>query len=128
MTATLSDNAKALLDAPELATIATIDPDGRPQLSVVWVARDGDDVLISTLEGRRKHKNLVRDPRATVLIYPAANPYTYLEIRGTATIEPDPDAELIDRLARAYTGKAWAEPGQPGRVIVRVSAERVVEH
>jgi len=51
MARTLSHSAKALFDSPEHATIATIEPDGQPQLSVVWVGRDGDDILVSTVEG-----------------------------------------------------------------------------
>ena len=62
MTTTLSDADTAWFDSTEFATIATIEPDGRPQLSVVWVSRDGDDILVSTVEGRRKHRNLTRRP------------------------------------------------------------------
>ena len=79
----LNDKAKALLDKPkQFATISTIEPDGRPQSSVVWYVRDGDDVLVSTVADRRKHKNMVRDPRVTLLVYDAENPYEYVEIRG----------------------------------------------
>ena len=74
MAATLSASARALFDSPEYATIATIEPDGQPQLSVVWVARDGDDILVSTVEDRRKHRNMVRDPRATVIAWPGKAP------------------------------------------------------
>ncbi|MCL7021356.1 pyridoxamine 5'-phosphate oxidase family protein, partial [Vibrio vulnificus] len=56
--AELSDQLKDILDGPVFVTIATIQPDGSPQLSPVWVARDGDDVLISTTVGRQKEKNL----------------------------------------------------------------------
>ena len=86
MTADLDPWARVLLDAPEYATISTIEPDGQPQLSIVWVTRDGDDLLVSTIEGRRKHRNLSRDPRATVLVYPAADPNVYLEVRGSVTM------------------------------------------
>ncbi|MGC5168650.1 PPOX class F420-dependent oxidoreductase [Luteimicrobium sp. DT211] len=127
---TLPDDAKALLDAPEHAVIATIDPDGRPQLSVVWVARDGDDVLVSTVRGRRKAENLERDPRATVLVYARDEPHRYLEIRGDVTLVDDgPDSELIHRLVRAYTG-AERYTGDDGtsnqRVVVRLTPRRVV--
>ena len=70
MSIVLPEAVSSILDAPEFATIATIQTDGQPQLSVVWVERDGDDVLMSTVTGRQKHRNLVRDPRATVLMYP----------------------------------------------------------
>ncbi|MBK5248493.1 MAG: PPOX class F420-dependent oxidoreductase [Actinomycetales bacterium] len=127
----LSDEAKRLLDAPEFATVATIQPDGQPQLSVVWVARDHDDVLISTIRGRRKAVNLERDPRASVLIYPADSPYTYLEIRGSVTLEDDPTGALIQALNRKYTG-GERYTGDDGtdheRVIVRVHPTNVHAH
>ena len=72
-----------MLDAPEFATIATINPNGYPQLSVVWVERDGNDMLVTTIKGRRKYLNMQADPKVTVLVYPKDNPYSYVEVRGT---------------------------------------------
>lgn len=72
MSVSLPQQAKTWIDEHEFATIATIQPDGQPQLSVVWVSYDGDDLLVSTVKGRRKHLNLERDPRVTVLVYPRA--------------------------------------------------------
>ena len=125
----LPDVAKAWIDEHEFATIATVLPDGQPQLSVVWIARDGDDLLVSTVEGRRKHLNLERDPRVTVLVYPRAQPYTYLEVRGTATMTREGGRELIDRLNDAYTGtgRYVADDDTDNvRVVVRITPERVV--
>ena len=126
---TLTDEAKALLDTPEFATVATIDPDGQPQLSVIWLGRDGDDVLFSTIKGRRKTLNLQRDPRATVLIFPKDDPYKYLEIRGTVTLTDDPTAAYIDEMSHKYLGKdyPWHNPAEE-RIIVRVSPTNVVWH
>jgi PPOX class probable F420-dependent enzyme len=123
--------ARDLLDAPEFATVATLEPDGRPQLSVVWATRDGDDVLFSTVVGRRKHTNLSRDPRATMLIFPADRPYQYVEVRGTVSMTTEGGRELIDALARQYRG--WERyPADDGtdnvRVVVRITPERVVVH
>jgi PPOX class probable F420-dependent enzyme len=126
---TLPDEAKTLLDAPEFATVATIDPDGQPQLSVVWLGRDGDDVLFSTIKGRRKTDNLVRDARATVLVYPKENPYSYLEIRGTVTLADDPTQAYIEEMSQKYLGKAypWRNEDEE-RIVVRVSPAKVVFH
>lgn len=126
--ATIPDAAAALIDAPEFATLATVEPGGHPQLSVVWLERDGDDVLISTVRGRRKTDNLLRDPRATVLIYPASGPYSYVEIRGTTTIADDPGGSLIHKLARKYTGAQRWEHDAPDtpRVIVRLTPSKVI--
>lgn len=127
---TLPDVAKQWIDDHEFATIATIQPDGRPQLSVVWVARDGDDLLVSTVKGRRKHLNLERDPRATVLIYPRSAPYTYVEVRGTVTMTEEGGRELIDQLNEAYhpgAGRYTMDDGTDNvRVVVRITPDRVV--
>ncbi|RLU86904.1 PPOX class F420-dependent enzyme [Streptomyces griseocarneus] len=132
MSAVLSDDLKKLLDdTPVFATVATVQPDGSPQLSVTWVARDGDDLLISTTVGRRKEKNLRRDPRVTVMINPHNAPYTYAEVRGSATLSTEGGAELIDELARKYTGKDYADFNPAAaqdapRVVVRVTPRKVV--
>ncbi|MEU1120789.1 MULTISPECIES: PPOX class F420-dependent oxidoreductase [unclassified Streptomyces] len=112
-------------------TVATIQPDGSPQVSPVWVKRDGDDVLFSTTVDRRKEKNLRRDPRVTVLVQPFDAPYSYAEIRGTAQMTTEGGQELIDELSVKYTGKKYAEfnpssKDDTERVVVRVSARKVV--
>jgi PPOX class probable F420-dependent enzyme len=122
----LPDLARALFDAPHHATVATIDPDGRPQLSVVWAKTDGDDILFSTIKGRRKYANLTRDPRASVLVYPADNPYSYAEVRGSVSITDDPSAALINELALKYTGEPFGKRAHEQRVIVRITPDRVV--
>ncbi len=129
MSIPLPDAFRSILDAPEYAVVATVQPDGRPQLSVVWIKRDGDDILFSTVRGRQKTKNIERDPRVTVLVYPKDNPYSYFEARGTATLVDDDGPGLIDELSRKYTGGPWTAdaPGTP-RVIVRVSADRITSH
>ncbi|QCX77450.1 Putative pyridoxine/pyridoxamine 5'-phosphate oxidase [Streptomyces sp. YIM 121038] len=131
MSAALSDDLKSLLDTPVFVTVATIQPDGSPQLSPVWVKRDGDDVLISTTVGRQKEKNLRRDPRVTVLFQPFDAPYTYAEIRGTAELTTEGGQELIDELSRKYTGKDYADfnpasKDDAQRVVVRVTPRKVV--
>ena len=122
----LPEAARALFDGPNHVTVATIDPDGRPQLSVVWARADGDDVLFSTIRGRRKFANLSRDPRAAALVYAAGNPYRYAEVRGTVTITDDPSAVLIKELALKYTGSPFGDRPHERRVIVRIRPDRVV--
>ena len=129
MTEHVPEAVLAILDAPEFATLATIQPDGQPQLSVVWCARDGEDLLISTVQGRRKYLNLVADPRATVLVYPKANPYTYVEVRGTVTLTTAGGRELIDRLNAEYTGgdRYTGDDGSDNvRVVVRLTPTKVI--
>ncbi|MFF7728568.1 PPOX class F420-dependent oxidoreductase [Streptomyces sp. NPDC008001] len=132
MAATLSDDLKKLLDdSPVFATVATVQPDGSPQLTVTWLTRDGDDLLISTTVGRRKERNLRRDPRVTVMINPPNAPYTYAEVRGSATLTTEGGQELINELSRKYTGKDYADfnpaaKDDAERVVVRVTPRKVV--
>jgi PPOX class probable F420-dependent enzyme len=122
----LPELARALADGANFATVSTIEPDGGPQGSVVWVKRDGEDILFSTIKGRRKYANLIADGRVSVLIADADDPYRYAEIRGRATITDDPQAKLIEELAQKYTGQSFGtRPGEE-RVIVRVSPAHVV--
>ncbi|RKT17188.1 PPOX class probable F420-dependent enzyme [Streptomyces sp. 1114.5] len=128
MSAQLSDRAKALIDGKSFAVVSTIQPDGSPQSSVVWVKRDGDDILFSTVEGRRKHLNLVRDPRVSILVNPADSPYEYFEARGEVTLTTEGGRELIDELAGKYRGEdkyTWDGPDDV-RVVVRLSPRKVV--
>ena len=124
----IQDSARQILDGPEFAVLSTLEPDGQPQSSVVWFERDGDDLLMSTVQGRRKHANLVRDPRATVLVYPKDNPYSYVELRGAVTMTEESGRELIDRLCRAYTGAERYTGDGPDdvRVVVRLAPSKVV--
>jgi PPOX class probable F420-dependent enzyme len=127
----LPDQAKEWIDEPEFATIATVLPDGQPHLSVVWVARDGDELLVSTVKGRRKHLNIERDPKVTLLIYPKGNPYSYVEVRGTATMTENGGRELIDRLAKKYRDLdryPWDDGTDNVRVVVRITPRKIVFH
>lgn len=125
---------RQVLDAPVFATVATIDPDGRPQQSVLWVTRDGDDVLFAVAAGSRKARNLRRDPRVSVLLSPPDEPYTYAAIHGAATLHTEGGPELRDALAVKYTGQTYAEGnpdaaaryGDVEMTVVRVTPERVV--
>lgn len=131
MSVALPDAAREILDAPEFATLATIMPDGQPHLSVVWIERDGDDVLVSTVEGRRKHLNMLKDPRVSVLLYPKDNPYTYVEIRGTASMTTEGGVELITKLNKFYTGNDtydFDEGTDNVRVVVRITPHKVLVH
>jgi PPOX class probable F420-dependent enzyme len=122
----LPERARTLFDGRNFVTVATIDPGGRPQTSLVWATTDGADVLFSTIKGRRKYANLTRDSRISALVYDPADPYTYAEVRGTATITDDPGAELINELALKYTGQPFGyRPGEQ-RVIVRITPDKVV--
>ncbi|GAA5046542.1 PPOX class F420-dependent oxidoreductase [Streptomyces sp. SID10815] len=131
MSAVLSDRLKNLLDGPAFIVVGTVQPDGSPQLSPVWVKRDGDDLLFSTTVDRRKKKNLDRDPRVSVVVQDPDNPYEYAEIRGTVEMTTEGGRELIDELSLKYTGKKYAEFNPSSaqdaeRVVVRIRARKAV--
>lgn len=125
-----SDAARQLLDGANPAVLATINADGSPQTSVVWVGLDGDDVVISTQAGRRKDANLRRDPRASLLVIAKDNPDDYVEVRGTAAVTEDVDRALAQRLAEHYAGEgAGAEyvdlPAEIVRTVIRITPHRL---
>ncbi len=128
MAVALTDLARRLLDGTTFAVVATVNPDGAPQSSVVWVKRDGDDVLFSTIRGRRKTRNMERDPRVSIMLYDPADPYRYVEVRGTVTLTEEGGPELIQELSRKYDGVPFTE-GRPDnvRVVVRVTPTRMVD-
>ncbi|MFE1309168.1 PPOX class F420-dependent oxidoreductase [Streptomyces sp. NPDC058755] len=131
MPAALSDQLKSLLDGPVFIIVGTVQPDGSPQLSPVWVKRDGDQILFSTTVDRRKKKNLDRDPRVSVVVQDPQMPYVYGEIRGTAEMTTQGGPELIDELSMKYTGKNYAEFNPASaedaeRVVVRITPRKVV--
>ncbi|MFF7354425.1 MULTISPECIES: PPOX class F420-dependent oxidoreductase [Streptomyces] len=131
MSAVLSDRLKSLLDGKVFIVVGTVQPDGSPQLSPVWVKRDGDDLLFSTTVDRRKKKNLDRDARVTVVVMDPDQPYEYAEIRGTAEMTTEGAAEFIDELSEKYTGRKYADfnpasANDAERVVVRIRPRKVV--
>jgi PPOX class probable F420-dependent enzyme len=117
----LSESACRLIDGRNYAVLATVNPDGSPHTSVMWIGRDGDDLLMSTVQGRRKHRNMLRDPRVSVTVIDSADPESYVELRGRASMTPDDGRRVDTALSWKYDSK---DPGedQPGavRVVVRV--------
>ncbi len=120
MTTPLPQKAKDLLDANSFVVLATLNADGSPQTSILWATYDGDDVLLSTVRGRQKDLNLSRDPRASVLILDAASPYSYVEVRGTVTLDTEDGDDLIEALSQRYTGQAYTGDEGTGNVRVNV--------
>ncbi|MGW2843150.1 PPOX class F420-dependent oxidoreductase [Streptomyces sp. NPDC001493] len=115
-----------LLDGKNFATLATINPDGSPQTSVVWFEREGDTLLISVTSARKKARNIERDPRVSLTVFDLGNPYRSAEIRGTAELLPDPDKALPKRLSQRYLAEdPPAEGPEERRLIVRITPDRV---
>ena len=128
MAITFNETTKDLLDGKNFATVATLNADGSPQTSVMWVARDGDTVLFSTTTARLKARNMARDPRVSISIFATENPYRTVEIRGTADLTEDSGRTVQRAVSHKYLGQdPPAEPAEVVRVVVRVTPERIVE-
>jgi PPOX class probable F420-dependent enzyme len=110
----------------EVATLATIDPDGRPQQTEVWFYDDGDTVAISLAVSRQKTKNLSARPQCSLLILDPASPMRYLELRGDAEISADDSYEFAEQVGRKYSAnlRDYDAPGDT-RVKVRIALHRV---
>ena len=120
-----SDATLKLLDGRNYAVLATVNPDGSPQTSAMWVGRDADDLLFSTVEGRVKHQNMLRDPRVSVTIIDSADPENYVELRGRVSMSPDIGRKIDTQLSWKYDRKD-PDPDRPGavRVVVRMTVDK----
>ena len=117
-----------LLKKPAFANLATLNADGSPQVTPVWVDFDGKHVIVNTARGRVKTKSLGREPRVALSIADPENPYRYLGIQGRVVemTEAGGDAH-IDAMAKKYLGKDTYPFRAPGevRVIVKIAPEKV---
>jgi PPOX class probable F420-dependent enzyme len=128
----LSDAAKAALRAGRLAHLVTVNPDGSPQVSIVWVGVDGDEIVCAHLGQGRKLRNIERDPRVAVSIEAEGRNEAgldhYLVVHGTARLVAGGAPELLQDLARVYLGPEVRFPpfdDPPPGTVIRITAERV---
>lgn len=99
-----------LVDGPNCAALTTVMPDGQPQTTPLWYNREGDFILINTMKGFRKEKNMRENPRVSLLIFDPARPLRHIEIRGTVVEMTEEGAlEHLDHLTALYMGKADAK-------------------
>ncbi|BCY08273.1 PPOX class F420-dependent oxidoreductase [Actinoplanes sp. L3-i22] len=118
-----------LLEAPSPCLIATTNPDGSPQLTQTWVDTDGKHVLINTVRGFRKLRNIERDPRVAVSVLDGADPSNYYSLAGTViSTDTEGARESIDRISRKYTGGPYQNygGGEQTRVLLTIRVDRVV--
>jgi PPOX class probable F420-dependent enzyme len=108
------------------ASLGTLMPDGRPQVTPVWCDFDGQHVIFNSAKGRQKDRNVRRDPRVSLAVIDPENPYRYLEIRGRVVeITEDGAAEHINKMAKKYLGVdkyPYAQPGEV-RVLYKIKPE-----
>ena len=121
----IPDSHRDLLSSP-VGTLATIGPDGGPQLTEVWFLSDGDSVSMSFNTSRQKLKNLRKHPQLSLLIVDFANPQRYLEIRGDAEISPDDDYAFATKIGKKYDAdlRMYDSP-DVSRVVVRIVETKV---
>ena len=121
----LDTNVRDLLSRPNFAHVATLMPDGSPNVTPVWVGVQGDRLLIGSGEGSLKVKNLRRDPRLAISVVDFHNPYEEVQIRGRVVeFRDDPKFTIMDEISRKYTGKdfPWRDPA--GRVALIIEVEK----
>ena len=133
----IPDSHRDLLDRPIPVTLATVNPNGQPQLSVVWCNVDGEHILINTARGRLKEKNMASRPMVTILAFDQDDPYRYIEVRGKVVdMTEDGAVDHIDLLAHLYTGReryyggfqAAERAARETRVICKVMPLKVVTY
>ena len=126
----LTDKAKKLVDGKNFASVATLMPDGSPQVAPVWIDRDGDTIILNATRSRQRTRNLKRDPRVAICIFDQSSPYSNVSIRGKVVeITEEGGEEHIDKMNLKYHGKpkyAHHTPNDP-RVLIRVRATRIHE-
>jgi PPOX class probable F420-dependent enzyme len=130
--ATLPDSARAVLESAALAHLVTLNPDGSPQVTVIWVGLDGDEIVAAHLPDHRKLRNIRRDGRVALTLEAGSvnsvGLAEYLVIYGTARVTEGGAPELLQRLARTYLGPdVWFPPmdNPPAGYITRITVDRV---
>lgn len=130
--ATLPDSARAVLESAALAHLVTLNPDGSPQVTVIWVGLDGDEIVAAHLPDHRKLRNIRRDGRVALSVETSnvnsAGLAEYLVIYGTARVTEGGAPELLQRLARTYLGPDVRFPtmdSPPPGYITHITVDRV---
>ena len=129
MSERIPDKALDLFEKPVLAHFATVMPDGTPQVFPVWVDYDGTYVLVNTVKGSQKHRNMEKRPKVGLDIVDPSNPWHWLSVRGhIAEITEEGANAHIDKLAKKYTGQDKYGFHRPGnvRIICKIVLDRVI--
>lgn len=132
MSVVLPDELKKVLDETKaFAHLTTLDPDGFPQASAMWIMREGDRIVFNTAKGRRKYRNLLNDPRVAISISKEDDQYDNFSIQGKVVEMREEDGvETIDRLAQKYLDKPkypWLREGMV-RVTIIVEPTRIASN
>lgn len=121
--AILTENDLALLAEPHLAHVATIEPDGTPHVTPVWVDTDGKHIVFNTVKGRVKYNNMTRNPMVAISVADKSDDFRTLWVKGRAELTEEGADQHINKMAKKYLGQdtyPWRKPGEQ-RVIVKVT-------
>ena len=119
--AEIPDNARDLLERPLMASLGTTRPDGAPQVNPMWFVWDGEFIWFTHTNKRQKYKNIANEPRVSISIFDAEQPYRYVEIRGVVDhIDADPEAKMYQRLSERYQGEPVTPADAADRVAIAV--------
>jgi PPOX class probable F420-dependent enzyme len=127
MAVKIPESLKKVLEDKAYGHVVTFNANGNPELTMVWVDVEGDEVLFNTAEGRRKPDNIRRDPRVIVSVQDRNNPQAYAVFHGKARLTDVNADEHIDKLAKRFLGADKYPFRQPGekRVLVRITVDRI---
>ena len=128
MSEIIPENFRDLFTKRAFANLATLMPDGRPQVTPVWCDFDGTHVLVNSAKGRQKDRNMRRDARVAIAVSDPDNPYRYLEVRGRIVEITEQGADAhIDRMAKKYLGVDKYPHRRPGevRVLYKIQPEHI---
>ena len=119
---------REFLENPFVGIVTTLQRDGTPQSTVVWVDVDDEGVSVNTAYGRVKPRNLARDPRLSLVVVDPGDPYRWIKLTGNGQLVDEGADEQIDRLSKKYTGRDVYASRQPGeqRVTVRIAPDRIL--
>ncbi len=124
----LTDAERAFLENAYVGVVTTLNRDGTPQPTVVWVDVDDEGVSFNTAYGRVKPGNLAREPRLALVVVDPGDPYRWIKINGTGALVDEGADEQIDRLSAKYTGNPVYPNRTPDerRVTVRITPTRIL--
>lgn len=128
MAVQISEGIRKMFEEANFGHLATLMPDGSPQVTAVWVDFDGTHILVNTAEGRQKPRNVRRDPRVAIDVIRQGSEYAFAQVRGRVVeITREGAEEHIDKLAKKYLGRDKYPFRQPGeqRIIIKIAPERV---
>lgn len=127
MSVTIPENLLDLFQKPIVCGLATLMPNGQPQVTPIWFLYDGTHIIINTARGRQKDRNLTHRAKTTVLVIDPQNPYHWAEVRGYVDVATEEGArDVINQLSHKYTGQDFVlrNPDE-ARVTYKIALEKV---